>query len=89
MSSRPSAISFDYKYEPVTGDSAPIEIALFDSNLEELWRESMNLGAQTDYRTKTVYIGHQFLDRKKVAFITLRFQSGTNKDYTLMHVVKG
>lgn len=89
LSSRPSAISFDYKYEPVTGDSAPIEIALFDSNLEELWRESMNLGAQTDYRTKTVYIGHQFLDRKKVAFITLRFQSGTNKDYTLMHVVKG
>ena len=89
LRSRPSAISFDYKYEPVTGDSAPIEIALFDSNLEELWRESMNLGAQTDYRTKTVYIGHQFLDRKKVAFITLRFQSGTNKDYTLMHVVKG
>lgn len=89
LSSRPSAISFDYKYEPVTGDSAPIEIALFDSNLEELWREFMNLGAQTDYRTKTVYIGHQFLDRKKVAFITLRFQSGTNKDYTLMHVVKG
>ena len=89
LSSRPSALSFDYKYEPVTGDSAPIEIALFDSNLEELWRESMNLGAQTDYRTKTVYIGHQFLDRKKVAFITLRFQSGTNKDYTLMHVVKG
>ena len=89
LSSRPSAISFDYKYEPVTGDSDPIEIALFDSNLEELWRESMNLGAQTDYRTKTVYIGHQFLDRKKVAFITLRFQSGTNKDYTLMHVVKG
>lgn len=87
--SRPTSISFDFKYQPVSGDLASVEVALFDSNLGELWKESMTLSAQLEYSTKKVSIDHQLLDGKKVAFITLRFQSGTNTDYRLMHVVEG
>lgn len=89
FNSRPSSISFDYKYIPVTGDSAPVEITLYDSNKEELWHKSINLVAQTEYQAKVFSIDHQILENKKVSFISVHFQSGTNTDYKLMHVVEG
>lgn len=89
LTSRPSSISFDYKYEPVTGDTAPVELALYDADSNELWRESMDLNTQSEYVTKEVIINHSTLDLVKVAFVTIRFQSGTNTDYSLMHVVEG
>lgn len=89
LSSRPSNISFDYKYEPVTGDAAPVEMALYDADFNELWCASMDLNTQLEYVTKKVIIDHSVLDLKKVALVTIRFQSGTNTDYRLMHVVEG
>lgn len=89
LDSRPSSISFDYKYEPVAGDLAPVEMVLFDSDSKVLWKESMSLDTQSAYLTKKVSINHQVLDGRKVAFITLRFQSGTDTNYKLMHVVEG
>lgn len=89
LASRPSSISFDYKYEPVTGDTAPVELVLYDADSNELWRESMDLETQLEYVTKEVVIDHSILNLKKVALVTIRFQSGTNTDYRLMHVVEG
>lgn len=89
LSSRPSGISFDYKYEPVAGDLAPVELVLYDTNSNELWHESINLYIQEEYTTKNVSIEHSVLDEKDVAYVTIRFQSGTNTDYRLMHVVEG
>ena len=89
LSSRPSSISFDYKYEPVTGDLAPVELVLYDANSNELWSESMNLGTQEEYMTKKVTIDRSLLEGKNVSYVTIRFQSGTNRNYSLMHIVEG
>lgn len=49
----------------------------------------MNLGTQEEYMTKKVTIDRSLLEGKNVSYVTIRFQSGTNRNYSLMHIVEG
>ena len=90
ITSRPLSISFDCKYTPITGDYAPITISIYDNNKNKIATDiSHNITTEiSEYTKVTLKINYTDLQRK-IAYISIRFQSGVNTNYTLMHVSQG
>lgn len=90
ITSRPLSISFDCKYAPVTGDYSPITISVYDNNKNKIASDILyNITTEISSYTKvTLKINYTDL-QQKIAYISIRFQSGMSTDYTLMHVSQG
>lgn len=90
LNSRPTSIAFDYKYNPVSGDYAPITISIYDNNKNKIVTDiTYNITTKVDSYTKLVLPIDYITLQQNAAYISIRFQSGVNTNYTLMHVSQG
>ena len=88
-SARPTFISFDYKYAPVSGDQAIMYAKLFDANKNEIaTTEEFKSGEQDEYINKSLQFNYTNTG-VKAAYIGVFFQSGTDTDINKMKQVEG
>lgn len=87
FSSRPSSLSFDYKYQALNGEEGYAEIKLLDSSNAVISQKSVTLPASSDMKTLTVALpGYAF--GKKASKIIILFKSST-ADSPAINIPKG
>ena len=93
--SRPSKLSFDYKYAPYDSDQFVVSVVLETSLGEELVNKKIQIASvQSEWKRGEIfdfsdYLKDSTLRGKKADRIKIRFESGTNKSYYGIHGDKG
>lgn len=89
LDSRPSAISFDYKYAPYNSDKMVIEAKIFDADNREIAfakLESSNaVSEMTNHELAFLY----YNETSKAARITITVKSGSNSDKAFVKHIEG
>lgn len=89
LDSRPSAISFDYKYAPYNSDKMVIEAKIFDADNREIAfakLESSNaVSEMTNRKLDFLY----YNETSKAAKITITVKSGSNSDKAFVKHIHG
>ena len=89
LDSRPSAISFDYKYAPYNSDQMVIEARIFDANNQEIayaqFSSSDAVSEMTGKELDFVYDN----TTSKAAKITVTVKSGSNADKAFVKHIEG
>lgn len=88
--SRPTNISFGYKYAPMpTSDQCIVYAKVYDSEHQEIASTpTFNSTEQTDYKTEVLTFTYTSLT-KKASYIGIFFQSGTNTNIANMKQIEG
>lgn len=82
--SRPTSVSFDYKYSPYpeNGDKCIAYAIIYDENKNQIATTGeFNSGLQENYTTQTLDFNYSKTNIK-CAYITIFFQSGSNGEYS-------
>lgn len=88
--SRPSSVTFSYKYAPFNGDKCRVYAKVFDSNGSEIARTDEFVSGEKVDSYKEVTFGFTYSSTKsKAASIMVFFQSGTNETYSYVQFVDG
>ena len=85
---RPSALSFYYKYSPISSDQCKVKAYVYDINMIQIASLEFTSNSQDDYIEASVPFIYS-TSQKKAAYISVFFQSGTNVDITSMNQVNG
>lgn len=89
FASRPTSLSFDYKYVPVEGDNTEVLVVLYDINKQILASHSVILSQVNDsYQTEKITFVYKDINQK-AGSLYLYFQSGHSEDFNLMSQVEG
>lgn len=89
LDSRPSAISFDYKYAPYKSDQMVIEAKIFDAANQEIafaqFNSSDTVSEMTNHELAFLY----YNTTSKAAKITITVKSGSNADKAFVNHIHG
>lgn len=89
LDSRPSAISFDYKYAPYKSDQMVIEAKIFDAANQEIafaqFNSSDTVSEMTNHELAFLY----YNTTSKAAKITITVKSGSNADKAFVEHIHG
>lgn len=89
FASRPTSLSFDYKYVPVEGDNTEVLVVLYDNNKQILASHSVILSqVNNSYQTEKITFVYKDINQK-AGSLYLYFQSGHSEDFNLMSQVEG
>lgn len=88
FASRPTSISFDYKYEPYNGDTGYALIEIIDDSGNKLGSETFTLESATDLTTKTINFSYSSFG-KKASKLIVSFKSSTNKESAPISIPSG
>ena len=87
--SRPLSISFNYSYQPVTGDQCIAYAKLYNKQKEEIAATlTFSSSTQLNTTTQTLYFHYSNIT-SKAQYIGVFFQSGTDKDISKMSHING
>lgn len=82
--SRPSSVSFDYKYAPVSNESASVEVAVLDSEGAAIASGTLTLGESQSYKNQTVSLSYNAgTFGKKAAKLQICFKSTKNENVSV------
>jgi hypothetical protein len=88
--SRPTKLSFDCEYDPLSGDEYIVTAAVYDSNKNEIASISSNGGStSSSWITKELEFDYGTNLSTKAAYISVFFQSGSVTDVTEFNHVYG
>lgn len=89
LDSRPSAISFDYKYAPYNSDQMVIEARIFDANNQEIAYAQFNSSDAVSEMTGKELAFDYNNTTSKAAKITVTVKSGSNADKAFVRHIEG
>lgn len=83
IASRPSKLSFNYKYQPLDNDKFVVSISLLDATGSLIAEGKEQIGNASG--VCKLAINYSSENKQKAAQIKIRFESGTNKSYKGIH----
>lgn len=89
LDSRPSAISFDYKYAPYNSDQMVIEAKIFDADNQEIAFAQFNSSDAVSEMTNHELAFLYYNTTSKAAKITITVKSGSNSDKAFVKHIEG
>ena len=89
LDSRPSAISFDYKYAPYNSDKMVIEAKIFDADNQVIAFAQLTSSDAVSEMTNHELAFLYYNEASKAAKITITVKSGSNSDKAFVEHIHG
>lgn len=84
FASRPSSVSFDYRYAPVAGEKGEMTVAVLDESGKVLASGSVDIAQADNTETSTVNLNYQFADfGRKARTLRIGFRSTKGSSVTV------
>lgn len=84
FTSRPSSLSFDYKYSPVSNENASVDVKIIDSEGTILASGSLSLAESSSYQNVTIPLNYDaWTFAKKAAKLQICFKSTKNENVSV------